>query len=595
MKIKYLSAAAMGLTMLMTSCEYTDLKPWDSMTDASYWKTTQDLEMYANGLLGNFDGATISGDVTSDLFVQSGAPNSWMFGTYVWSNAGGWDASFWSLIRRCNFFMARYQQVNGDEATINRYVGEVRFVRANRYFNIIQNYGDAPWYDKDLQTGDIEELYKARDSRNYVLGKIIEDLEFAAKYCTASPQSGRPTADAAKQQLARVCLYYGTYMKYHNEAESDGLSSQILLKKAADVSQELINSGKYDIVKAENPKDTKTFEDYDLPYANLFVQNDLHGNKEVVMARYYKVPDVTHELGRQAGGMGFGLSKAFIESFLMANGKPIMAEGSGYLGDDSIASEIEGRDPRLWQIIATNRRPNWTSAGSRPEDQMTNWDYAKTVSTNAGVTGYPCEKFHSSNMAQWNAYSSDFDWFIYRYAEVLLINAEANYELGTCTQAVLDATINKLRDRVGMEHLTTAPVADPAAWNYGYTVDPLLYEIRRERAIELINEGFRWSDLLRWNAMKLLENPKTMLGMRVTPGVEETFKTKYKTTFGAGGINVMVLDGKKYVAVFDAATMNSEGRKWTANDKRFLYPIPRSALQLNPALGQNPGWPSQVE
>lgn len=594
MKLKYLSAVAAALALTVSSCDVTDLKPWDSMTDASYWKTTQDLEMYANGLLGNFGGASVSGDATSDLFVQSGTPNSWMFGTYTWSNAGGWDASFWSLIRQCNYFMARYETVKGDQATINKYVGEVRFVRANRYFNIIQNYGDAPWYDKDLQTTDTEALYKPRDPRNFVLGKIIEDLEFAAQWCTESPTSGRPTRDAAKQQLARVCLYYGTYMKYHNEAESNGWSSQKLLQKAADASNELIQSGKYAIVKADNPKDTKTFEGYDLPYANLFVQNDLHGNKEVVMARYYKVPDVTHEVGRQAGGMGFGLSKAFIESFLMADGTPIMAANSGYKGDNTIAEEIEGRDPRLWQIIATSRRPNWTSAGSRPEDQMTSWDYGSTVNPNAGVTGYPCEKFHSSNMAQWNAKSSDFDWFIYRYAEALLINAEANCELGKLNQTILDNTINKLRDRVGMAHLTMSPKADPAALDYGYSVSPILYEIRRERAIELINEGFRWSDLLRWNGMKLLENPKTMLGMRVTDDVRAQFNA-WQVVFGGAGIRTMDLNGKTYVAVFDQATMDSPGRKWSKDDKRFLYPIPRTALQLNPALGQNPGWPSAVE
>lgn len=345
------------------------------------------------------DGASAYGDDVSDVFVTNSV-SSYLFNTMTVNDASGWD---FGTIRTCNIFMDHYKNVKGDEAKINQYVGEVRFYRAKLYFNLIKRFGDVPYYDHELKTTDTEELYKARDPRNFVLGKIIEDLEFASKWCVESRESGRPTADAAKTLLARVCLHYGTYMKYHNEAESNGISSQSLLQKAATVTSEIINSGKYDIVKANDPEGTATYPEWPLPYANLFVQDDLHDCAEAILPRYYKVNVVTHEVGRQAGGLGFGLSKAFIESYLMKNGKPIYNEGSGYHGDNTLEEEILDRDPRLWQSIATDRRCEWAKSG---EFTMTRWSYALTVNTTAGVTGYPCEKFHSSNQDQWTAKNS---------------------------------------------------------------------------------------------------------------------------------------------------------------------------------------------
>lgn len=585
MKAKYISAAMLAVSALFTSCDVTDLSPLDSVTDKSFWNSTTDLELYANGLLGNLGGADAYGDQYSDVFVNNTVDN-YLFNTMSIANASGWD---WGTVRSCNYFLTRYNRVQGDEATINQYVGEVRFYRALDYYGKIKRFGDVPWYDKDLSTSDTEELYKARDPRNFVLGKIIEDLEFAAQWCIDSKASGRPTKDAALTQLARVCLYYGTYMKYHNEQESNGISSNMLLQKAKDATDRIINSGKYAIVKATDAPGTASYPEWPCSYSNLFIQDDLGSCAEAILPRYYKVDVVTHEVGRQAGGLGMGLSKAFIESYLMADGTPIYNEGSGYKGDNTINDEIDGRDPRLWQTIATDRRVNWVLNG-----ENTHFDWGSTVTTSAGLTGYPCEKFHSSNMEQQQPKNCYFDWFLYRYAEVLLINAEVNYELGSCTQAVLDATINKLRDRVGMAHLTVNPVADAKPLDYGYTVNPLLYEIRRERAIELINEGFRMDDLKRWNAMKLLENPLTMLGMRVTQDVRDFFASEEggQITFGEGHRETYDYEGKTYVRVFAPSTMLSDGRKWTQDDKRWLYPIPLEQLRLNSNLTQNPGWPT---
>ncbi len=568
----------------MTSCNYTDLSPMDSFTDNSYWKTASDLKLYANGLYNSMlDGPSATLDGASDNFV-SRVYSGYLYNEYtVPTSGGGWS---WGNIRSCNYFLKRYSTATGTEAEINKYVAEVRFFRAQEYYSKIRTFGDVPWYESDLQTGDTEELYKARDSRNYVLGKIIEDLEFAIANLPekTSSEKGRLNKDAARTQLARVCLYYGTYMKYHNETASDGITSEGLLQKAKDLTDTIINSGNYAIVKgSDSGAGTKAYDGYPLDYANQFVQSDLSDNKEAILARFYTEGVVTHETGRQAGENGYGLTKDFIESFLMKDGTPIYNAGSGYQGDDSLDCEIAGRDPRLYQVIDNNHKPYYIQNNERVQNNM------PSCAPSVGVTGYPCTKFHSADPTQREARNTSYDWFIYRYAEVLLINAEANAELGTCTQDVLDKTINQLRDRVDMAHLTTTPVADAKPLDYGYTLSNLLYEIRRERRIELIAEGFRMDDLKRWNAMKLMENPKTVLGIRVTPTVERQY-TGITTFSGDDARSTIEYDGKTYIYQYTSKSLDDAGRKWSANDRRWLYPLPTDELTLNKNLTQNPGW-----
>ncbi len=568
----------------LTSCNYTDLSPMDSFTDNSYWKTASDLKLYANGLYNSMlNGPSATLDGSSDNFV-SRVYDGYLYNEYtVPTSGGGWS---WGNIRSCNYFMKRYSTASGTEAEINKYVAEVRFFRAQEYYSKIRTFGDVPWYESDLQTGDTELLYKARDSRNYVLSKIIEDLEFAIANLPekSSSEKGRLNKDAARTQLARVCLYYGTYMKYHNETASDGITSEGLLQKAKDLTDVIINSGNYAIEKGTDAlAGTKAYDNYPLNYANQFVQSDLSDNKEAILARFYKEGVLTHETGRQAGENGYGLTKDFIESFLMKDGTPIYNAGSGYQGDECLEDEIAGRDPRLYQVIDNDHKPYFVRNGVPEQNVM------PSCTPSAGVTGYPCTKFHSADPTQREARNTSYDWFIYRYAEVLLINAEANAELGTCTQTVLDKTINQLRDRVDMAHLTTTPVADAQPLDYGYTISNLLYEIRRERRIELIAEGFRMDDLKRWNAMKLMENPKTVLGIRVTDKVKEQY-TGITTFGGDDGRSTIEYNGNTYVYQYTSKSLDDAGRKWSDNDRRWLYPLPTDELTINKNLTQNPGW-----
>lgn len=581
MKLRYIMYMA-AFTGVFSACYVTDKSPIDSMTDASYWKTVQDLKLYANGLYGNLDAPSVTKDNTSDNCVTTNY-SSWLFNELTIPATAGDAGWSWTNIRSCNFFLQRYQTVDGTESEINQYVAEVRFFRALDYYGKIKSFGDVPWYEKDLKTTDTDELYQARDSRDYVLGKVIEDLEFAIEWLPdyGKQESGRLTKDAARAQLARICLYYGTYKKYHNEAGSP--TSEELLNKAVSLSAEIINSGNYEIVKgSDSGCGQSPFDGYPLYYSNQFVQEDLSSNKEAILARYYEDGVLMHETGRQAGSNGTGLSKDFVESFLCIDGQPISVS-SLYQGDASLENEFVNRDPRMYQIIDNKHKPYTIING---EKQINPYP---ACGANDAVTGYPCVKYRSPLQAQWEANKTTYDWFVYRYAEVLLINAEAHAELGTCTQDVLDKTINLLRDRVEMPHMTTNPIADPAAIDYGYTVTPLIYEIRRERRIELIAEGHRLDDLKRWNAMKVLENPKTMLGIRITDAV----RTQYEGNVvfgGSEGRPTVEYQGNIYLYQYPSKSLNDAGRKWSANDKRWLSPLPTDELVLNPNLTQNPGW-----
>lgn len=216
-----------------------------------------------------------------------------------------------------------------------------------------------------------------------------------------------------------------------------------MLRKAADLTQEIIESGNYEIVKGSDSGSGQVpFTNYPLYYSNQFVQEDLTANKEAILIREYKKGLLTHETGRQAGSHGTGLSKDFVESFLCIDGKPISVSDK-YLGDETLDIEIKNRDPRMYQVIDNWNKPYTVISNERQVNEL------QSVDANVAVTGYPCVKYRSPLQEQWEAEQTTYDWFVYRYAEVLLIHAEAKEELGESSQEILDKTINKLRDRSG--------------------------------------------------------------------------------------------------------------------------------------------------
>ena len=559
MKLKYLLySSIIGVTTL-TGCNdaFLERSP-QNINDQTYWTSPSDLQTYANAFydilphgVSNYD------DTWSDNQVPRGV-ESYIWGQYaVPTEDGSWSKSAWSNLRYINYFMTHYGTVTGDEGEINRYVGEMRFFRALQYFSKVMTYGDVPWLEEDMNT-DSPELYGPRTPRNEVIQHIIDDLDFAIEWLPegrVSSGDNRLTADVARHIKARVCLYEGTYYKYHTEL---GYEWQSLLQEAVDASDALINSGNYSIYNMNDPEHD---------YYNMFIMEDKSNLSEAILYIDYADPLRRHNWGHGAWEANTGFSKDFIDSYLYADGLP-KALTSYPTDDATIAEEFANRDPRLKQMVLNNEFFEGNSAFQGHEVADDN-AYVNTFCT----TGYQTIKGYDPATGHLGYTLETADGIAYRYAETLLINAEAKAELGTINQSDLDKTINVLRDRVGMPHLMMeVGFTDPNWPDYGYDLSPLLQEIRRERRIELAGEGFRWNDICRWKAGKLFENPMTYVGKKVTTGT--------RTDEG-------------YAIVYPDYTnpdlsIGGNSRKW--KDQRYLLPIPTNELQLNPALEQNPGW-----
>ena len=559
MKLKYLLySSIIGVTTL-TGCNdaFLERSPQE-INDQTYWTSPSDLQTYANAFYGILPhGVSNYDDTWSDNQVPRGV-ESYIWGQYaVPTEDDNWSKSAWSNLRYINYFMTHYGTVTGDEGEINRYVGEMRFFRALQYFSKVMTYGDVPWLEEDMNT-DSPELYGPRTPRNEVIQHIIDDLDFAIEWLPegrVSSGDNRLTADVARHIKARVCLYEGTYYKYHTEL---GYEWQSLLQEAVDASDALINSGNYSIYNMNDPEHD---------YYNMFIMEDKSNLSEAILYIDYADQLRRHNWGHGAWEANTGFSKDFIDSYLYADGLP-KALTSYPTDDATIAEEFANRDPRLKQMVLNNEFFEGNSAFQGHEVADDN-AYVNTFCT----TGYQTIKGYDPATGHLGYMLETADGIAYRYAETLLINAEAKAELGTINQSDLDRTINVLRDRVGMPHLMMeVGFTDPNWPDYGYDLSPLLQEIRRERRIELAGEGFRWNDICRWKAGKLFENPMTYVGKKVTTGT--------RTDEG-------------YAIVYPDYTnpdlsIGDNSRKW--KDQRYLLPIPTNELQLNPALEQNPGW-----
>lgn len=576
MNLNYIkSILYIGILIGCFSCEVTDLIPEDSITDVTYWKTPADLELFANQFYSNLDGPSATADDNTDIVATKNI-NTFVSGAYVVPNTDdGWK---WTNLRNTNYFLNRYQTVTGDEKLINQYIAEVRFFRALDYAAKIKRYGDVPWYDKDLNTSDTELIFKARDPRSLLISKIIDDLEFACTHLQepAKVAKGRLHTYAAYNLLARFCLHEGTHAKYHQSATIDATG---LLKKAATAAKYIMDNGGYAISTTQSAP--YEFADYPLPYYALFVQlTDISDDKEVILARHYQKDVLMHGVTRQVEAAGSGLSKVFVEQYLGTDGKPASLHPN--YSDETIEVEVNGRDPRLYQTIDNKHLPFKIDRGKIVINEVT------TVDASRCPTGYHTMKMHHPDPNQWTANACYTQYPVFRYAETLLIYAEACAELGQADQTVIDQTINLIRSRVNMPPLqVNAITPDPNKLDYGYELSDLLREIRRERSIELIREGFRWDDIVRWKAGKLFENPKCILGMTVNKEVAANYAPGTFDLDGSGsGIPLADINGKKLIRLY---TNIQGGYKW--NDKCYLYPLPKDELALNPnLLPQNPGW-----
>ena len=537
---------------------FLDKFPEDRLVDDTYWSSEDNVRTFAWGFYtayftgygsGYTWGRYYSGQSLNDDLAPS-SPS--IFTRQVPASGGGWSFTW---VRKANLFIDRVQKVPMSDAAKTHWTGIGRFFRAMEYSDLAKTFGDVPWYDVPLTESDSLSLYKPRDPLAFVVDKILEDFKYAAENVRAADGAAGLSVNkyVVLAFMSRSMLYFGTLFKYHG---FDAAKSNTYLEAAKWAADQVIASGNY--TATDN-------------YRSLFNSLDLNGKKEIILYRRYETGLVTHSLHSYVNKEPqAGLSKNLIESYLMNDGLPISLSPK-YTDDKTITAVMASRDPRMYETVVPQLRLNG-------------------VSSNYSTSGYANLKFFNEALKDLPEGSSNLnttDAPVIRYGEVLLNYAEAAAELGTLTQADLNKSINILRKRPGINMPNLEVIGNnPAVGGVVYddperdpTVPSLIWEIRRERRIELALEGFRLDDLKRWKKLEYT----TTTGSDINRGAWIK-KSDY------AGLKDIYLEGNATEGYIIPA-WKPESQREFSDPKVYLEPIPSDQITLyKGVLKQNPGW-----
>ncbi|MDO5971944.1 RagB/SusD family nutrient uptake outer membrane protein [Flavivirga aquimarina] len=564
-KIFYFLTICSVLSLVSCDDDLLERTPLDEISEPEFWKTTSDLELYANSFYNKLPGWSGVGfgsaqmpDVGTDLGMGTGI-SSRLHGTQGIPTSNTNSLWSWDEVRQVNYFVSNVSKAEGLEADINQFTGEGYFFRAYFYYDLLKKYGDLPIYEEYFDNLNTDALYRARSPRNEVADFMLADLDKAISLLKPKSELVAPRVNKEAAQLlkATIALYEGTWEKYHNGTAFGvaGSTGTTYLEQAADAAKDLIDGG----TRTLNPS-----------YGDLFNQTNLSTNSEIILWKEYDFVGLGNSFGNDAQlswPNNFSYSLDAIRSYLCIDGLP--TSESALPTDDTMLANIEtNRDPRLAETLMVPGDVTVVNI----DGSMTYWT-EPTVGESVGA--YESQKYRITTLdASTNDYSRNTAKIIMRYGEALLIYAEAKAELGTITQGDLDISINKLRDRAGMPDLTLNPITDPNWPDYGHTLTPIIQEIRRERVVELMNEGFRLDDLMRWRAHNLF------VGKRP--------KGAYYETLIYNVAQNLAVDANDYLDPYSVDLASGYGFD---PDRDYLLAIPSEELVLNPNLEpQNPGW-----
>lgn len=595
MKI-FLVHISLLLLVICGSCnnDFMERYPETSISPEAFFKTVNDLQLYTNTYYEYVSPSFF--DYISDnsvSYAETSEYNDLIRGSVTPLTVSGWDKNTWGKLRRFNFFLENVHSATGDAAVIDHYIGVTRLQRAIWYYDMVKYYNDVPWYSRTLTDADEELLYKPRDPRTLVVDSIMADLDYAVKHM--SEDMGNRTQFSkwyAYAMMARICLHEGTFRKYHAELDLQS-TAPAYLSLAVAATEEIMKSGLFEIDKTGGP---------DKAYWNLFNRYDLAASKEIILFKDYDLNAlIKHSAGRHTFDWISNYSRSLMESYqvVTADGKTVPFSTLPDYDKKSFVEVFENRDPRFSQ---TFMYPGYTVAGQK-----------QPARPNMNLGGYPVIKYMAGTIDQLTSGSQYTDLPVARYAEILLIHAEAKAELGTISQADLDNTVNKIRDRVELPPTVIGQIADDPVLRAQYPAisDPVLLEIRRERRIELVSENFRWDDLMRWNAGHLLEQVQEgiyvdKLGLLDVTGdqvpdvgifedeasntVPESDRGNYATYYlkgASGALNTFSLTHGTSGHIVLNGELNS--RKFV-QPQYYYWPIPQTQITLNAGLKQTIFW-----
>lgn len=597
---------------------------------------------------------------------ESGTSNKFYDGdSYVKVGTSGGSWSF-GYINNMNYFLEtvlpKYEagQIQGSDELIRHYIGEAYLLRATEYFAKLRSLGDFPIITTTLPL-DRPVLVEAskRAPRNEVARFILKDLDDAISYLSDGKSTGtgrtRITKDVAKLFKARVALYEATFEKYFagtpfvpdkaagwpgatkdynagyvydNATEVDFFLTEALkaAKEVADAHPTLTSNNKKMIGASMTGLPAN-------PYYDLFACQDPSNRDEALMYRVYDIEvGGGHAFNQYIKG-GRGYTQEYANTFLMTNGLPIYAPNSGYAGDDFVADTKKNRDWR-WQLFmkAPNEyvyEGNEQRVGEGKKNKKDKEFKAPGLISGSvdftTSTGYTKGKGWTKDAGQtkggWDLTAA----IIFRSAEAYLIYMEAAWEkYGDALDGDAWKYWGKLRERAGLPSDPNVTIAatdldkeeetshDFALYSAGSRItSKVLYNIRRERRCELISEGLRWDDLIRWRALDQLKTKRYFMhGCKMYGPMFDWFKQsklKYdqadpnnnnvsSPTDVEGGFN----GDPKYLSLLRVSSKNDwykSGFSWRM--AHYLNPIAESHFLESSADGadvssspiyQNPYW-----
>lgn len=573
------------LTVPTTFTTYSNVQTYS-------WTFYGSLGTYHLGNRGMFDRNENSADLMMDGRLNNGS--NWLQGRIVVpSTSNDWNLPY-QRIRSVNIMLDNLDKSQMSDSDIKHWRSVGYFFRSLQYFELLKKYGGVPWVENAIGDGDTDVLFGPKNSRQEVAKNILDNLLYAEENIKPNgegPGTNTVGLNAVRALISRFTLFEGSWRKYHGLDDANQF-----LTVCSTVSKQLIN-------------DVPTLHPV---YDQLFNSDNLRNVRGVILYKEYRLNEQVHGLNqwaRSSESPFWDFTRKAMDLYLCSDGltrwnSPL------YEGDDDIYKEFRNRDKRLYTTITPPYQvrgqvggnnsvwaftdneadreyidllasisalpykalpdvnwagfvqpisPNFRDAGS----QTIPWDPGYNVTS----TGYKMWKF--VNRLKLNiSFLDENDEPLFRIEETMLNYAEAMAELNQFDQSIADLTINKLRSRAAVAHMDIGsidaffdPTRDPA-------VQPILWEIRRERAVELMAEGFRFDDLRRWKNMNDATKPK--LGMYIKSAA---FNNRLPIAGGAS---------EGYISREPAPT--------PFPDYYYLFPIPSNQIVLNPKLEQNPGW-----
>lgn len=668
MKLYKFSFIALTLLASATSCnDFLEQEPLSSLTPEGFFSSESKVEAAANQFYqdvlpghGSWSYGIYGEDVQTDNQV-----NWWpdgKFGTGLWKTAndnGNWS---WGNIRSINYqlnnVLAAYnaKQINGTDANVRHYIGEIYFMRAYCYFDMLQKWGDMPIVTEALP--DEESALVAankRRPRNEVARFIINNLDTALTYLKDGfeKRHTRISPDVARLFKSRVALYEGSWLTnfantpfvplgqgwpgaskdynagYQYPTGSIEKEAEYFFKTAAEASEVVAEKYKGQLVTNTGVIPQKE-GDAENPYFNIWGSLDMSGTPEVLLWREYsKSLGLTHcvEVSIQTGDYGVGATRSLVESYLMKDGKPIYASDYTY-NDGTVGKVVQDRDPRLTIFLKQPGQKNVFKNMSASEDHFVETeplaDITDKVSEHGYSTGYSLRKGGTFDKSQTGNGNCANGAVIFRATEALLNYIEAEYML---TKSISSGKIleywKTIREKAGFTGEAVNPqttidatdmnkeTLDWGAYTAGQLLtDKVLYNIRRERRCELIAEGLRKMDLQRWRSYdQLINNPAHIEGIHL-------WNCEQTALYENGGYNLKC-DGSSDAVVsspelseyyrpheVNMSASNNYRNGLTWHMAHYLQPLPLKQFLLtspdytnkeNSPLYQNPYWPLEAD